>query len=145
MDSYDDNLDLGTGFDPAADDASAQSLAPTDEVGTAEDVPEGHVAHTTDQDDYVTEINIDLTGDGVDDAASWENEDGTTVVMLDADGDGHADVGGVYDEQGQLVNTAHPDGDGVMTSDQEITPAAFPAESFAVDAETGEWTSSTDD
>lgn len=126
---------------PGEEQPSEPSTAPETQT---DEVPEGNIGHTTEEDSYVTDVNLDLTGDGVDDAASWRNDDGTTVVLLDADGDRQADVAGVYDEQGRLIDTAHPDEQGVLRSDEQVTPAAFPSESFAVDPETGDWVAQTD-
>lgn len=62
------------------DDGSADTTATTEEMTV-----------TVDGEEYTAELNQDVNGDGVYDAALIEHEDGSAQLFVDTDGDGDAD------------------------------------------------------
>jgi hypothetical protein len=75
-----------------------------DEAGTADD----QLTVEVDGESYEVEENVDLDGDGEDDAAVVETADGY-LAFADTDGDGVADVAMGIDQDGNVVSTAEYD------------------------------------
>ncbi|GAA1250109.1 hypothetical protein GCM10009676_40900 [Prauserella halophila] len=80
------------------DDGSA------DATTTAEDM-----TVTVDSEEYTAELNQDVDGDGVYDAALIEHEDGTAQLFVDTDGDGDADAYAEADSDRNVVVEAEYD------------------------------------
>ncbi|KID28578.1 hypothetical protein HQ32_04153 [Prauserella sp. Am3] len=76
----------------------------TDTTATGEDI-----TVTVEGEEYTAELNQDINGDGVYDAALIEHEDGSAQLFADSDGDGEADLYAVVDSSGNVVAEAEFD------------------------------------
>ncbi|OLT45497.1 hypothetical protein BJF85_18675 [Saccharomonospora sp. CUA-673] len=69
-----------------------------DTTSTAEDI-----TVTVEGEEYTAELNTDLSGDGVYDAAVVEHDDGSAQLFADSNGDGEADLYAQADSGGNIV------------------------------------------
>jgi hypothetical protein len=95
-----------------------------------------------DGEEYEVEENVDLTGDGQNDAAVVETEDGY-LAFADTDGDGVADVAVEYDEDGNPVAGAEYDESTGEWTAEDVENLPAPTDGGADDAD-GSGTDTTD-
>ncbi|MBB3662821.1 MULTISPECIES: hypothetical protein [Prauserella salsuginis group] len=102
------------------DDGSADTTATTEDMTV-----------TVDGEEYTAELNQDVDGDGVYDAALIEHEDGSAQLFVDTDGDGEADQYAAADSDRNVIVEAEYDESSGQWVEMGGGPADAPPETDA--------------